>query len=123
MFRTLLLLLIIASAFASCFYDSYQGLHPLNGYQNPCDTSLQATYSSAVKLIISYNCISCHNSSYAGGSVTLDSYDQLKANCVNGKLMNCVLRNTGYNPMPPTQALESCQVQQLQLWISNNYPQ
>jgi hypothetical protein len=121
--RWLIFFFVSVIAFGSCYYDSYEGLHPLDGYQNLCDTSLKATYSSAISKIISYNCIACHNPSYAGGNVVLETYDQVKANCVNGKIPNSILRNSGYNPMPPTQPLETCQVEKIQLWITNNYPE
>jgi hypothetical protein len=115
--------LAIVFAVSGCYYDSVEALHPLDGYVNPCDSTLQTTYSSAIKYIITYNCISCHNSSYAGGNVRLDSYDQVKLYASNGKLMNSILRNSGSNPMPPTQALATCQTTRIQQWITNNYPQ
>jgi len=105
-----------------CYYDSFEALHPLDGYMNPCDTTLKATYSSSIQLIISYNCISCHNTSYSGGGVTLGTYDQVKLYCNNGQIPHAILRNSGYNPMPPTQALATCQTQRIQEWITNNYP-
>jgi len=114
---------IMSVVIGSCYYDSFEALHPLDGYVNPCDTTLQSTYSSSIKWVISYNCLSCHNSSYAGGNVSLETYDQVKYYCVNGKLPNSILRNSGYNPMPPAQALANCQLQRIQQWINNNYPQ
>jgi hypothetical protein len=121
--KMIFLFVILIALGSGCYYDSFEALHPLDGYVNPCDTTLQSTYSSSIQLIISYNCISCHNSSYAGGNVVLDSYDQVKINCSNGKIPNAILRNSGYNPMPPTQALAACQTQRIQQWITNNYPQ
>ncbi len=115
------LFFVLSILLGSCYYDSFEGLHPADGYTNPCDTTLQSTYSSAIRVIMSYNCLSCHNSSYAGGNVSLETYDQVKSN--SDKIINSVLRNSGYNPMPPTQALPDCQTQRLQQWINNNYPQ
>ena len=118
-------LALIASLaiFSGCYYDSFEALHPLDGYVNPCDSSLQTTYSSSIKYIISYNCLSCHNSSYAAGNANLETYDQVKFYGVNGQLMNSILRNPGYNPMPPTLSLPECQIQRIQEWINNNYPE
>ncbi len=121
--KLVLLLIILILIANGCYYDSFEALHPLDGYVNPCDTTLKSTYSSSIQLIISYNCISCHNSSYAGGNVVLDNYDQVKLYCSNGKIPNAILRNSGYNPMPPTQALVACQTQRIQQWITTNYPQ
>jgi len=117
------LLITVVLMVSGCYYDSFEALHPLDGYVNPCDTTLKDTYSSSIQLIISYNCISCHNSSYAGGSVVLETYNQTKFYCSNGMLPNAILRNSGYNPMPPTQALAACQTERIQQWITNNYPQ
>jgi len=105
-----------------CYYDSFEALHPLDGYVNPCDTTLKATYGSSIQLIISYNCGACHNSSYAGGNVVLDTYDQVKYYCSNGQITHAISRTSGYNPMPPSQALASCQADRIQQWITNNYP-
>jgi hypothetical protein len=121
--QLIFILVTLVAIVTGCYYDSVEGLHPLNGYVNPCDTTLQTTYSSSIKLIIAYNCISCHNSSYTGGNVNLENYDEVKLYSSNGKLMNSILRNSGYNPMPPTQALAACQTERIQQWITNNYPQ
>ena len=118
-----LFLIASVAVLSGCYYDSFEALHPLDGYVNPCDSALQSTYSSSIKYIISYNCISCHNSTYEGGNVLLETYDQVKSYGINGKLMNSILRNPGYNAMPPTQALAECQVKRIQEWINNNYPE
>jgi hypothetical protein len=113
----------LAIILAGCYYDSVEGLNPGTGYTNPCDSTQLAIYSQAISTIISYNCLSCHNSSYAGGNVTLDSYDQVKQYCENGMVLNAIQRKSGTNPMPPTSALADCQTQKIILWINNNYPQ
>ena len=120
---TLLVFVAAAGVLYSCYWDSVEGLHPANGYTNPCDSAQQAVYSQAISKIISYNCLSCHNSTYAGGNVQLGSYDQVKQYAENGSLMNAILRQPGTNPMPPTLALPGCQTNKLMLWINNNYPQ
>jgi cytochrome c5 len=114
----LFLLLILLNG---CYYDSMEALKSANGYVNPCDSAQSPIYSSAIKLIINYNCISCHNASYAGGGILLDSYDALKKYAVNGRLMNSINRVS--NPMPPTAPLASCQTDKIKIWITNNYPQ
>jgi hypothetical protein len=105
----------------SCYYDKVEALNPANGYTNPCDTAQHAIYSEAIQSIMSYNCVSCHNSSYTAGDVLLDSYDNVKKYAVNGMLMKAVNRSSGTSPMPPTSPLADCQTQKLVLWINNNY--
>jgi cytochrome c5 len=119
--RSLAFIFILSLITQGCYYDSIEALNPANGYVNPCDASQQAVYSAAIKTIINYNCISCHNSSYAGGGILLDSYDNLKQYAVNGRLMNSINRVS--NPMPPTTSLASCQTDKIKQWITNNYPQ
>jgi cytochrome c5 len=120
--KNILLIIFVASfLMGGCYYDSSEALNPANGYVSPCDASQQAIYSSAINTISSYNCLSCHNSSYAGGGILLDSYEQVKLYAVNGRLMNSINRVS--NPMPPTTALASCQADKIKLWITNNYPQ
>jgi mono/diheme cytochrome c family protein len=119
-----LVLLLIQMAFLSgCYYDKVEALNPANGYTNPCDTAQHAIYSEAIQSIMSYNCSSCHNSSYTAGNVLLDSYDNVKKYAVNGMMMDAINRKSGTSPMPPTQALADCQTQKLVLWINDNYPQ
>jgi cytochrome c5 len=119
--KSLAVLVVLLFLVEGCYYDSMEALNPANGYVSPCDATQAAVYSGAIKTIINYNCLSCHNASYAGGGVLLDSYDQLKKYAVNGKLMNSINRVS--NPMPPTTALASCQTDKIKLWITNNYPQ
>jgi cytochrome c551/c552 len=117
-----MLVTLLGTGLGGCYYDSVEGLHPLNGYTNPCDSAMHAVYSEAIQSIMSYNCVSCHNSSYAGGKVTLETYDQVKFYAESGALMNAVLRKPGTIPMPPTQALAGCQTEKLASWITENYP-
>lgn len=88
-----------------------------------CDTT-QFTYAGTVSSIISGNCIGCHSGSSPQGGILLDTYDNVKAQCVNGKLLPAI-KKTGPVPMPPSASskLSDCKINQITKWINNNYPQ
>ena len=88
-----------------------------------CDTT-QFTYSGTISSIISRNCIGCHTGSSPGGGVSLNTYDEVKAQCVNGKMMPAITK-TGSKPMPPSSSskLSDCNIAQFTRWMNNNYPQ
>jgi hypothetical protein len=112
---------VLTLILGSCYWDSVEALHPST--VNPCDSAQHAVYSQAIQVIISGGCLSCHNSSYPGGGVVLDSYSAVKHYCENGQIMKAVQRQSGVLPMPPADALPSCQIDKLTLWIINNYPE
>jgi hypothetical protein len=88
-----------------------------------CDTT-QFTYSGTISSIISRNCIGCHTGSSPGGGISLNTYDEVKAQCVNGKMLPAITK-TGPKPMPPSASskLSDCNITQVTRWINNNYPQ
>lgn len=84
---------------------------------SPCDTTGTITYQANIKSIIDLSCASCHGTSNPSGGITLTSLTELKKVAASGKLMGAVKRQAGFHPMPPTYALNSCEVNQIALWI------
>ncbi len=115
-------LAIISIVISSCYYDKMEGLYP-GGIVNPCDSSLPATYSSSIEYIINLNCVSCHSSTNASGNVKLTSYQEVKSYAASGLLLNVIERKSGYQPMPPSQALSACQIDKIKTWVQNGTPQ
>jgi hypothetical protein len=95
-----------------------------NNICNDCDTS-SYTYSGAISSIISNSCLGCHNNTNAGSygaGISLEGYNNLKAQGVNGKLYPAV-SHTGPYPMPKGGTkLNECRIKQIKKWIDNNYP-
>jgi len=84
-----------------------------------CDTS-DVTYETTMVEIISANCYPCHQSTSASGGVVLDTYDGVKENVDNKKLVNAINHNPGYTPMPlGAEKLSQCDIDKVQTWIKN----
>ena len=115
-----LLIFLITS---SCYNDKFEALHPLDGYVDTCDTTIAATYSASIAYIVSTNCVSCHNSSTANGSVSLADYNSLVAIANDGRLLGTIEHNSGYNQMPPTGSIKDCDLAKIKLWVTQGMPQ
>lgn len=76
-----------------------------------CDGT-NATYSNTVQAIVSSNCVSCH-SGYS-------SYSGLSTITTNGQFAKHVLTD---QDMPENGSLTSDQLNKLQCWVNNGYPQ
>ena len=124
--RKIFLVLIVGISVelnSSCYFDHLEGIHPLDGFVDPCDPALPDTYTGTVQYIMGLNCVSCHSVSKASGNIKLDSYIEVKAVATSGLLLNAIQRKPGVKPMPPSQAIDNCQVLQVTDWINAGFPQ
>lgn len=76
-----------------------------------CDGT-NATYNNTVKAIVNSNCVSCH-SNYS-------SYSGLSGITSNGQFAQHVLTD---QDMPKGSSLTSDQLNKIQCWVNNGYPQ
>ena len=76
-----------------------------------CDGT-NATYNNTVKVIVNSSCVSCH-SGYS-------TYSGLSTITTNGKFTQHVLTN---QDMPQGSSLSSDQLNKIQCWVNNGYPQ
>src|SRR5262249_45991938 len=79
-----------AMALTGCYYDVEEELYPM-----ACDTTASA-YTASVQVILQANCYSCHSSSIAEGSVTLDSYANARTWAMNGRLSGAIRHDAGF---------------------------
>lgn len=86
-----------------------------------CDTN-NISFSGTVEPILQNNCYGCHNSLTPNGGIDLTDFSVLAALVTNGKLSAVINRESGYEPMPPGFALDSCSVQQIDQWIIDTIP-
>ena len=83
-----------------------------------CDTT-NIAFAAKVKPILDNNCVGCHNSASASGSVNLDGYTNVKTYVTNGKLIGTINQQSGFSPMPKNgNKLSDCQINVVQLWIN-----
>lgn len=76
-----------------------------------CDGT-NATYNNTVKAIVNSSCVSCH-SNYS-------SYSGLSTITGNGQFAQHVLTD---QDMPKSSSLTSDQLNKIQCWVNNGYPQ
>jgi len=105
--------LMIASA---CYNNNMEYLYPQ--IPGSCDTA-NVTFSGKVKPILDDNCVSCHNSANASGSVNLDGYSNAITYVTNGKLIGTIKHSSGFSPMPKNgNKLSDCQITIFDIWIN-----
>lgn len=111
--RDLLLSLIGAALLGGCYYDTSEEL-----YGPSCDLTA-VKYSTTIKPIIDANCAgsSCHG--VGGSQGELVTYEQLQATVADGVLRDAVVIS---RRMPDGGALSECEVDQIDLWLSNGAP-
>jgi mono/diheme cytochrome c family protein len=121
--RTTRLAIFFATALlfslSACYYDKADVVYPPPAN---CD-SLAATYSQKVLPILSAQCYSCHSgTAIAGAGIKLDSYNNVKLQVNNGRLLGAVAQNPGFSPMPKGGKLTACQIGQIRNWINAGAP-
>jgi hypothetical protein len=102
----------------SCYYDNEEALYP--SFESACDTT-NVTYSVTIQPILQSNCYACHSDANAafGGNVHLQSVNDVIS---NASKIQTAIKRTGQFPMPPAGRLNSCAVQQFDIWIKNGTP-
>jgi hypothetical protein len=106
-----------------CYYDKADLLYP-NG-NTPCDSAVVAKFSTEVLPVMNASCNTsgCHNTTSAAAGVILDTYNGVKAQVANGRLMGSMNQTGGYSAMPRGSAkLNSCTLAKIQQWINSGTP-
>lgn len=119
----LIILIVSLYFFESCYYDKQDLLYP-DG-KTPCDTSVVAKFSSDVLPVMNASCNTsgCHNITSAAGGIILDTYNGVKTQSINGRLMGSMNQTGGYSAMPRGAAkLNSCILIKIQQWINSGTP-
>jgi len=83
-----------------------------------CDME-NISFASTIEPVLKNNCYGCHSSITPNGGIDLTDFNVLAELVVNGKLSGVINRETGYSPMPPGFALDSCTVKQIDRWIAD----
>jgi len=90
---------------------------------SPCDT-INVNYLLSIAPIIQLNCYSCHNTNNPSFGIDLSSYDKVKSETENGKLLCSIQQNNNCSKMPKNGGkLTPCQIRLFEIWKSLNYPQ
>ena len=105
--------------FTQCAYDNSTDSY---GNSAACDTAA-VTFSQDIKGLIGQNCEGCHNGMSANGGLVLSGHQNTAAAALNGSLIDRMTRSAG-DPllMPPSGALNECDISKLQAWIGQGAP-
>lgn len=105
--------------FTQCAYDNSMDSY---GNSAACDTAA-VTFSQDIKGLIGQNCEGCHNGMSANGGLVLSGHQNTAAAALNGSLIDRMTRSAG-DPllMPPSGALNECDISKLQAWIGQGAP-
>jgi len=120
----ILLSICSLSLFEGCYYDKADLLYPFD--KTPCDTTVVAKFSSEVMPVMSASCNTsgCHNTAAASGGVILDTYNGVKTQALNGRLMGSINQTGAYSAMPKGAVkLSACTITKIQQWINSGAPQ
>jgi mono/diheme cytochrome c family protein len=83
-----------------------------------CDT-VNVSYLTDVRPIISTYCLGCHNASAPQGGIALSTFDQVNATVTSGRLIGSIEHLAGFSAMPKNQAkLSACRIALIRNWIN-----
>lgn len=116
--RSYLLLAILTTSVAGCYYDKEELLYSGRNTAPACG-NISAKFSSDVKSIMLSKCATagCHDASGAAGGAVLLTYTQIaaKANRINQR---CVIDKN----MPTSGPLSNTEIAVVKCWIESGAP-
>jgi hypothetical protein len=112
-------ILAVVVFLSSCYYDKEELLYGVSS----CDT-LNVKYNVQVVNILSANCLRCHGGDASdGGGVQLGSYNAVRTQAFNGKLLGVISHTPGFLQMPKDGGkLTNCQIATIEAWIRKGAP-
>ena len=87
-----------------------------------CDTT-NVTFSASICPMMQKYCTGCHSTGNPGGGIVIGGYSDLVTLAGNGSLMGSVRYDQGYAKMPTNQQLPECNINLLQKWIDDGFPE
>ena len=97
----------------SCTYDKEMLLPP----PNSADT-VNVSLAASILPLLRANCFSCHGNGTNLGNVSLDTYDDVKALAVSGRLLGSISHSAGFAPMPEgADKLDDSSIDAVRIWI------
>lgn len=92
-----------------------------NTCNDACDTA-SVTYNLTIKPIMTTYCVGCHGTNSPSAGIDLSTYQKVKNVADIGQLTGAVNHEAGFAAMPPSGSkLSQCNLDQITIWINNNY--
>ena len=113
-----MLLLTMTMLFTACYYDNEEYLYSAT----PCDNTF--TFTSRIAPLVAQQCASgCHEGANPSASLSLTTYDEIKAIVDNGGFAGSLDGTNGYSIMPKgTTGLNACDKTAVNDWIGAGAP-
>jgi cytochrome c5 len=113
LFISLTIITIFSFFIVSCYYDNEEALYP--SLSNSCDTT-NVTYSGTIVPILNNTCMGCHSAAATGGSILLNTYDEVVARAP--RITGSIKQLSGYSAMPKGGGkISSCSITQWDIWV------
>lgn len=115
-FRILFFLIVSNTG---CSYDNIEEKYN----RDSCDLS-NVSWNDDVSPIINNFCVGCHQGSSPSAGLDLSSYSGVKSS-VDQETFSIRVNMARSNPlkMPPNAVLDSCIIEQINIWIANGAPE
>lgn len=123
--KIIFVFLISILIFSNCYKDKFSEIYPGAGLFTPCDTTSHPSYSQHIAPLLENYCIGCHSGPTTSGTADFSTYAGVlpwTADGASSKIVGCSWHLVGYNPMPPSFQLDSCQMRQIYLWVIDGAP-
>jgi hypothetical protein len=117
--------LLIIFLVAGCYKDKMSELYPEAGLFVPCDTTHTPSYQHDIAPLLQNYCVGCHSTSSPTGGADFTTYAGVfpwASDAQPSKLEGSALHLHGFNPMPPSFTLDSCQLNMISYWCANGAP-
>jgi len=76
-------------------------------------------FAADVSPIINSYCLSCHSGSSPNGGVSLTNYSNISSAANSGVLLNAITGASGAPLMPPSGAMNDCNINKITKWIND----
>ena len=86
---------------------------------NPVNRTV--TYNADVAPIINNWCTTCHGGAAPSAGIGLSTFSEVKFQTESGNLVARI--NNASNPMPPAGQLSSADIQLIEKWVSDGFPE
>lgn len=94
-----------------------------NNYcSSDCDTT-NLIYTTNIQNIITTNCVGCHQAPNPSAGIDLSTYSGVAAIAANGMLSGVVTSAPNFSPMPPSGAMNDCNISAITKWVDAGYPE
>lgn len=99
--------------FQNCEYDR-EMLIPVSN----CSDTANISFAERIEPLLRTNCFSCHGNGSNAGNVSLETYDDVKAVSLSGRLLGAISHSAGFAPMPAgADKLDDCTIDAVRIWI------